>query len=205
MSVVISWMVSLPVGIISASRSNSVSDHVARAVSMVFLAIPGFWLAMLIMLALLCWFNYKALLRYAPAYIAPVSGALFGPSDHVFGGNNQYRGDPGFLEIGIPPPTPTWGNMLADSLTSLEPHWRLVFFPGLAIRLTGLAFSPLGDGIRDILDPRLRVALGRVDEELTKRCRVLPTPSMQRGERTGLQRYSGARSANISRSPCKRP
>ena len=97
MSVVISWMVSLPVGIISASRSNSVSDHVARAVSMVFLAIPGFWLAMLIMLALLCWFNYKALLRYAPAYIAPVSGALFGPSDHVFGGNNQYRGDPGFL------------------------------------------------------------------------------------------------------------
>ena len=111
----------------------------------------------------------------------------------------------GFLEIGIPPPTPTWGNMLADSLTLLEAHWWLVCFPGLAIRLTGLAFNLLRDGIHDILDSRLRVALGRVGEELTKRCRVLPTPSMQRGERTGLQRYSGARSANISRSPCKRP
>src|SRR2546422_6373613 len=42
----------------------------------------------------------------------------------------------GFLGVGIPPPTPTWGNMLADSLTSLVPHWWLVFFPGLAITVT---------------------------------------------------------------------
>src|SRR2546423_15716782 len=61
----------------------------------------------------------------------------------------------GFLGVGIPPPTPTWGNMLAGSLTSLVPHWWLVFFPGLAITITGLAFNPLGDGIRDSLDPRL--------------------------------------------------
>jgi ABC-type dipeptide/oligopeptide/nickel transport system permease subunit len=62
----------------------------------------------------------------------------------------------GFLGVGIPPPTPTWGNMLADSLTSLLPHWWLVFFPGLAITVTVLAFNLLGDGIRDTLDPRLR-------------------------------------------------
>jgi peptide/nickel transport system permease protein len=62
----------------------------------------------------------------------------------------------GFLGVGIPPPTPTWGNMLAGSLTSLVPHWWLVFFPGLAITLTVLAFNLLGDGIRDTLDPRLR-------------------------------------------------
>jgi len=62
----------------------------------------------------------------------------------------------GFLGVGIPPPTPTWGNMLADSLTSLMPHWWLVFFPGLAITVTVLAFNLLGDGIRDTLDPRLR-------------------------------------------------
>jgi ABC-type dipeptide/oligopeptide/nickel transport system permease subunit len=62
----------------------------------------------------------------------------------------------GFLGVGIPPPTPTWGNMLADSLTSLVPHWWLVFFPGLAITLTVLAFNLVGDGIRDTLDPRLR-------------------------------------------------
>jgi ABC-type dipeptide/oligopeptide/nickel transport system permease subunit len=63
----------------------------------------------------------------------------------------------GFLGVGIPPPNPTWGNMLADSLNAgLVPPWWLVLFPGLAITLTVLAFNLLGDGIRDLLDPRLR-------------------------------------------------
>jgi ABC-type dipeptide/oligopeptide/nickel transport system permease subunit len=66
----------------------------------------------------------------------------------------------GFLGVGIPAPTPTWGNMLADSLNAgLVPPWWLVLFPGAAITLTVLAFNLLGDGIRDILDPRLRGAL----------------------------------------------
>jgi peptide/nickel transport system permease protein len=66
----------------------------------------------------------------------------------------------GFLGVGIPPPTPTWGNMLADSLNGgLVPPWWLVLFPGAAITLTVLAFSLLGDGIRDIIDPRLRRAV----------------------------------------------
>jgi ABC-type dipeptide/oligopeptide/nickel transport system permease subunit len=68
----------------------------------------------------------------------------------------------GFLGVGIPPPTPTWGNMLADSLTSLVPHWWLVLFPGLAITVTVLAFNLLGDGIRDTLDPRLSPAFLRL-------------------------------------------
>jgi peptide/nickel transport system permease protein len=50
--------------------------------------------------------------------------------------------------------------MLADSLTSLVPHWGLVFFPGLAITVTVLAFNLLGDGIRDMLDPHLRGSIG---------------------------------------------
>ena len=66
----------------------------------------------------------------------------------------------GFLGVGVPPPTPTWGNMLADSLNAgLVPPWWLVLFPGLAITLTVLAFNLLGDGIRDVLDPRLRGAV----------------------------------------------
>jgi ABC-type dipeptide/oligopeptide/nickel transport system permease subunit len=66
----------------------------------------------------------------------------------------------GFLGVGIPPPTPTWGNMLADSLNAgLVPPWWLVLFPGMAITITVLAFNLLGDGIRDALDPRLRQAL----------------------------------------------
>ncbi len=63
----------------------------------------------------------------------------------------------GFLGVGIPPPTPTWGNMLADALNAgLVPPWWLVLFPGIAITITVLAFNLLGDGIRDMLDPRLR-------------------------------------------------
>ncbi len=63
----------------------------------------------------------------------------------------------GFLGVGIPPPTPTWGNMLSDALNSgLVPPWWLVLYPGAAITLTVLAFNLLGDGIRDLLDPRLR-------------------------------------------------
>ena len=64
----------------------------------------------------------------------------------------------GFLGAGIPPPTPTWGNMLADSLNAgLVPPWWLVLFPGAAITLTVLAFNLFGDGLRDALDPRLRL------------------------------------------------
>lgn len=66
----------------------------------------------------------------------------------------------GFLGVGIPPPMPTWGNMLSDALNSgLVPPWWLVLFPGAAITITVLAFNLLGDGIRDFLDPRLKGAM----------------------------------------------
>ena len=68
----------------------------------------------------------------------------------------------GFLGVGVPPPTPTWGNMLADSITALVPPWWLAFFPGVAITVTVLAFNLLGDGIRDTLDPRLSPAFLRM-------------------------------------------
>jgi peptide/nickel transport system permease protein len=68
----------------------------------------------------------------------------------------------GFLGVGVPPPTPTWGNMLADAITGLVPPWWLVLFPGLAITVTVLAFNLLGDGIRDTLDPKLSPAVLRL-------------------------------------------
>ena len=68
----------------------------------------------------------------------------------------------GFLGVGVPPPTPTWGNMLADAITALVPQWWLVLFPGAAITVTVLAFNLLGDGIRDTLDPRLSPAVLRL-------------------------------------------
>jgi peptide/nickel transport system permease protein len=60
LAVIISWLVGLPIGIVSAFRPNSLPDNVARSLSILFLAIPGFWLGMLIVLATLFWFNYKA-------------------------------------------------------------------------------------------------------------------------------------------------
>ena len=64
----------------------------------------------------------------------------------------------GFLGVGVPPPTPTWGNMLGDAASMLIPKWHLVVFPGLAIVIAALAFNQFGDGLRDALDPRLRGA-----------------------------------------------
>jgi peptide/nickel transport system permease protein len=60
LSVLISWIVGLPVGIVSAFRPNSLADNVARSLSVLFLAVPGFWLGMLIVLASVFWFGYKA-------------------------------------------------------------------------------------------------------------------------------------------------
>ena len=60
LSFIISWLVGLPVGILSAFKPNSLPDSVARSLSVLFIAIPGFWLGMLVVLALLFWFGYKA-------------------------------------------------------------------------------------------------------------------------------------------------
>lgn len=59
-----------------------------------------------------------------------------------------------FLGLGVVPPTPTWGNMLNDSLPFYQVSWWFALFPGLALLLTTLAFNLLGDGVRDALDPR---------------------------------------------------
>ncbi len=61
-----------------------------------------------------------------------------------------------FLGMGVPPPAPSWGRMLADGRLYISDAWWLVTLPGLAIMLTILSINLLGDGLRDALDPRLR-------------------------------------------------
>src|SRR6185295_929663 len=61
-----------------------------------------------------------------------------------------------FLGLGVPPPTPTWGRMLAEGRDYLTVAGWIAIFPGLAILLTVLGINFLGDGLRDLLDPRLR-------------------------------------------------
>jgi peptide/nickel transport system permease protein len=62
----------------------------------------------------------------------------------------------GFLGLGAQPPLAEWGLMLSDNRQQLFTGWWLVVTPGIAIMLTVLGFNLLGDGLRDILDPRLR-------------------------------------------------
>lgn len=63
-----------------------------------------------------------------------------------------------FLGLGVPPPAPTWGNMLAASRPHFEQAMWLGIFPGLCISLTLLGINLLGDALRDKLDPRMRGA-----------------------------------------------
>ena len=64
----------------------------------------------------------------------------------------------GFLGLGPPPPTPEWGRTIAESREFLPDAWWYATAPGLAIFLVVMGFNLLGDGLRDILDPRLRRA-----------------------------------------------
>ena len=63
-----------------------------------------------------------------------------------------------YLGIGFQPPETSWGKMLSDAQTHMARAPTLAIFPGLAIALAVLGFNLLGDGIRDLLDPRLRRA-----------------------------------------------
>lgn len=62
----------------------------------------------------------------------------------------------GFLGLGAPPPTPEWGRMIAESREFLPQAWWYATAPGIAILLVVMGFNLLGDGLRDVLDPRIR-------------------------------------------------
>ena len=61
-----------------------------------------------------------------------------------------------YLGIGVRPPIPSWGNMIADGQAHLATAWWITAFPGLAIMLTVVGFSLIGDALRDAMDPRSR-------------------------------------------------
>lgn len=73
------------------------------------------------------------------------------------GGNIIYEASLSYLGFGIMPPTPSWGNMLQNAQSAMFNAPWLIWFPGLAIFFTVLAFNFLGDGLRDALDPRLKI------------------------------------------------
>jgi peptide/nickel transport system permease protein len=66
-----------------------------------------------------------------------------------------------FLGLGVQPPTATWGAMLNDARSHLFESPHLILFPAVAVMLCVLSFNFIGDGLRDYLDPRTRIATGR--------------------------------------------
>jgi peptide/nickel transport system permease protein len=60
-----------------------------------------------------------------------------------------------FLGIGVQPPEPSWGGMIADGTSYMQDSWWMVVVPGVAITLTVLALNVIGDHVRDVLDPRI--------------------------------------------------
>jgi peptide/nickel transport system permease protein len=64
-----------------------------------------------------------------------------------------------FLGVGIPPATPTWGNIMAEGRTLFRVFPHNILFPGIFLAVTVLAVNMLGDGLRDMLDPRTRKQL----------------------------------------------
>jgi peptide/nickel transport system permease protein len=61
-----------------------------------------------------------------------------------------------FIGMGVQPPTATWGNLLAEGRESISLAWWIATFPGIAISIAVIAFNLLGDGLRDVMDPRTR-------------------------------------------------
>jgi peptide/nickel transport system permease protein len=59
-----------------------------------------------------------------------------------------------FLGVGVQPPTPSWGDMLSDAVSNFDTAWWFMFFPGMALLLTVLAFNLVGDGLQDALNPK---------------------------------------------------
>jgi peptide/nickel transport system permease protein len=98
--------------------------------------------------------NFRILFRHVlPNCLAPLVVVL------TINAGNAILATAGlsFVGLGAQPPTPEWGSMLSNSRQFVTTHWWLSAFPGLAISLTVAGYVFLGDGLRDLLDPRLKV------------------------------------------------
>jgi peptide/nickel transport system permease protein len=101
-----------------------------------------------------------------PNLLAPVLviATLYIPNAVVFESTLSYLG------LGVQPPTPSWGNMLADASNFYQVAWWYLAFPALFLLITTLAFNLLGDGIRDAMDPRTErlIAARRMNKRRAK-------------------------------------
>jgi peptide/nickel transport system permease protein len=95
--------------------------------------------------------HLRIMIRHILPNVIPAA-LIFSMADAV--GNILLGAALGYLGLGIPPPAPEWGTMIADSQTYIVTNWWLPTIPGLAIVLVGVALSLVGDGLADILRPK---------------------------------------------------
>jgi peptide/nickel transport system permease protein len=96
-------------------------------------------------------------LRIMFMHILPnISGSIIVRTTIGMGATILAAASLGFLGLGAPPPTPEWGRMIAESREFLPKAWWYASAPGIAILLVVMGFNLLGDGLRDVLDPRIR-------------------------------------------------
>jgi ABC-type dipeptide/oligopeptide/nickel transport system permease subunit len=95
----------------------------------------------------------RTLLRHVmPSALTPiVVSVTFGIPEAIF-----TEAALSFIGVGINPPTPSWGQMVGEGQQYLRSYWHLCVFPSIAIAITMLSFTFLGDGVRDALDPKLK-------------------------------------------------
>src|SRR5919106_1525696 len=155
----ISCLIGIPLGI-AAGYFGGVVDEVIMRVTDVFLAFPALLLALafaavmqpsitntVIAIAVTWWPWYTRIVRGQAASVA-------GQVSLDVGGVILTASALSFLGLGAQDPTPDWGLMVSQGQQFFTTHWWLVAFPGAAILLTAVAFNLLGDGLRDVLDPR---------------------------------------------------
>lgn len=96
-------------------------------------------------------------LRIMVLHILPnISGSIIVRTTIGMGATILAAASLGFLGLGAPPPAPEWGRMIAESREFLPKAWWYATAPGIAILMVVMGFNLMGDGLRDVLDPRLR-------------------------------------------------
>lgn len=97
--------------------------------------------------------SLRIILKY---FIPSVTPKILITMSMDIGGIILYCASLSFLGLGAQPPSPAWGTMISDGKGYLRSAWWMTVYPGLAVSMTALAFNMIGDGLRDLLDPRMR-------------------------------------------------
>src|SRR5215470_6147679 len=144
-------IIGVPIGLWAGWNELWIGEALMR-VSDVFLAVPQIVLAIAIALGVP---NRRIVLQHVlPNVMSPIIVL----TSIGMGFTILAAASLGFLGLGAPPPAPEWGRMISESREFLPEAWWYALAPGLAIFAVVMGFNLLGDGLRDVLDPRLRRA-----------------------------------------------